>query len=179
MAYRQLWARARGSFFGDTTIRLLGLATWLPVVIWFQDHVAQPTRVTGASMYPFFNEDRNSTLANDFVLSWKWNAIEGLQKGMVVIFRSPFNPETIAIKRVIALEGEYVTTRAPHPSRVVLVPPGHIWVEGDGEPGETLDSNTYGPISMALVEGKAVWHLYPFRKFGRIKWEEYWPKSRY
>ncbi|KAK6220481.1 hypothetical protein QIS74_05983 [Colletotrichum tabaci] len=154
MAYRQLWARMRGSFLGDTTIRLLSLATWVPIVITFNDHVATITAISGGSMYPYYNEDRNSTVANDMVLTWKWNPMDGLRKGMIVTFRSPFHPETVAIKRIVALEGEYVTPRAPHPPGIVRVPQGHIWVEGDGPQGQTLDSNTYGPISMALVTGR-------------------------
>ncbi|KZL83033.1 mitochondrial carrier protein [Colletotrichum incanum] len=86
MAYRSLWARARGSFLGDTTIRLLGLATWVPVVISFNDHVATITSISGGSMYPYYNEDRNRTLANDMVLTWRWNPMDGLQKGMIITF---------------------------------------------------------------------------------------------
>ncbi|TIC99723.1 putative mitochondrial carrier [Colletotrichum higginsianum] len=145
----------RGSFLGDTTIRLLSLATWVPIVITFNDHVATITAISGGSMYPYYNEDRNSTVANDMVLTWKWNPMDGLRKGMIVTFRSPFHPETVAIKRIVALEGEYVTPRAPHPPGIVRVPQGHIWVEGDGPQGQTLDSNTYGPISMALVTGRS------------------------
>ncbi|GJC94049.1 Mitochondrial inner membrane protease subunit [Colletotrichum higginsianum IMI 349063] len=179
MAYRQLWARMRGSFLGDTTIRLLSLATWVPIVITFNDHVATITAISGGSMYPYYNEDRNSTVANDMVLTWKWNPMDGLRKGMIVTFRSPFHPETVAIKRIVALEGEYVTPRAPHPPGIVRVPQGHIWVEGDGPQGQTLDSNTYGPISMALVTGRCVWNIWPWRKFGRVRWEEYRFAPRY
>ncbi|KAK1699791.1 peptidase S24/S26A/S26B/S26C [Colletotrichum godetiae] len=179
MASRSLWARARGSFLGDTTLRLLGLATWIPVVITFNDHVATITSISGGSMYPYYNEDRNTTMANDMVLNWRWKPSYGLQRGMIVTFRSPFHPETVAIKRVVALEGEYVTTRAPYPERVVRVPQGHIWVEGDGPQDQTLDSNTYGPISMALVTGKCVWNIWPWRKFGRVRWEEHKFKDRY
>lgn len=203
MAYRQLWARMRGSFLGDTTIRLLSLATWVPIVITFNDHVATITAISGGSMYPYYNEDRNSTVANDMVLTWKWNPMDELRKGMIVTFRcvngercrsprgvgcadfspacyrSPFHPETVAIKRIVALEGEYVTPRAPHPPGIVRVPQGHIWVEGDGPQGQTLDSNTYGPISMALVTGRCVWNIWPWRKFGRVRWEEYRFAPRY
>ncbi|KAK1999342.1 LexA/Signal peptidase [Colletotrichum falcatum] len=179
MEYWSLWARARGSFLGGTAIRLLGFATWVPVAVSFHNHVASITTINGGSMYPYYNEDRNTTLARDRVLEWRWNAMDGLQRGMIVTFRSPFNPESIAIKRVVALEGEYVTTRGPYPERVVRIPQGHIWVEGDGPQDETLDSNTYGPISMALVIGKCVWNIWPWRKFGRVKWEEHKFEPRY
>ncbi|KAF9881888.1 hypothetical protein CkaCkLH20_01034 [Colletotrichum karsti] len=173
MSFRPLWARARGSFFGATAIRLLGYATWIPIAITFNDYIATVTKISGASMYPYFNEDRDSTLTRDIVLNWKLNPQDGLKRGMIVTFRSPYHPETVAVKRVIAVEGEYVNTRPPHPQPVVRVPQGHIWVEGDGPADQTLDSNTYGPISMELVTGKILWFLYPFRKFGSTKWEEY------
>ncbi|KAH8725369.1 peptidase S24/S26A/S26B/S26C [Phaeosphaeriaceae sp. PMI808] len=38
----------------------------------------------------------------------------------------------------------------------IVVPYGHIWVEGDNS-RMSLDSRDYGPISKGLVEGKAVW----------------------
>lgn len=37
----------------------------------------------------------------------------------------------------------------------VVVPHGHIWVEGDNW-RKSYDSNDFGPISRALVDGKAV-----------------------
>jgi mitochondrial inner membrane protease subunit 2 len=50
---------------------------------------------------------------------------------------------------------------------------GHVWVEGDGEAGKSLDSNYYGPISMALITGRVTHILFPFRKLGKVKWEEF------
>lgn len=38
----------------------------------------------------------------------------------------------------------------------VVVPYGHVWVEGDNW-RKSYDSNDFGPISKGLVEGKAVW----------------------
>lgn len=38
-----------------------------------------------------------------------------------------------------------------------IVPWNHVWLEGDAEnPRKTLDSNTYGPVSLSLVTGR-VW----------------------
>lgn len=36
-----------------------------------------------------------------------------------------------------------------------VVPPGHIWVEGDNV-SKSRDSNHYGPVSKSLIEGRAV-----------------------
>lgn len=70
----------------------LGFATWLPVLAWFNIHVAETTVVNGASMYPFLNEDRNTTLRRDLVLTWKWSPQENLQRGMVVTLRCALFP---------------------------------------------------------------------------------------
>jgi mitochondrial inner membrane protease subunit 2 len=49
------------------------------------------------------------------------------------------------IKRVIAIEGDTVFTRPPYPFKTEVVPPGHVWVEGD-DGFHSIDSNTYGPV---------------------------------
>lgn len=84
--------------------------------------------------------------------------------------RSPRNPEVIAIKRIVGLEGDTVQTREPYPSPTVTVPQGHVWVQGDGREKVTLDSNTYGPVSVQMITGKVTHMLLPVRKFGPVKW---------
>ena len=87
--------------------------------------------------------------------------------------RSPNNGR-IAIKRVIALEGDEVQTRAPHPFPKAAVPPGHIWVEGDNrDRNKTLDSMHYGPISMNLITGKVTHVLWPWKSAGPIPWWQF------
>ncbi|PNH58992.1 hypothetical protein VD0002_g8547 [Verticillium dahliae] len=152
MSARLRWLTAR-PFLTDFSKRLLGYATWIPVVIMFNNYVAEIHNVHGPSMYPFFNEDYNSSLLQDKVLTWKWWPQYDLERGMIVTFRSPNNPEAISIKRIIAVEGDVVRTKAPYPEPVARVPQGHIWVEGDGD--KTIDSNTYGPVPMSLVTGKS------------------------
>lgn len=90
--------------------------------------------------------------------------------------RSPNNPEAVAIKRIVGLEGDTVHTRPPYPFPEVKIPKGHIWVEGDGRPGTTIDSNTYGPVSRRLLVGRVTHILYPFHKFGEVKWWEHIPR---
>lgn len=65
---------------------LLGFATWLPVVIYFNEHVAETATINGHSMHPFFNTEKDSSLTRDRVLNWKWEAQEGLERGMIVTF---------------------------------------------------------------------------------------------
>lgn len=87
--------------------------------------------------------------------------------------RSPFHPEVTAVKRVVALEGDVVKTKRPYPISTVKIPPCHVWVEGDGRPGSSLDSNTYGPVSTRLLTGRVTHIVYPFRKFGPVRWWEH------
>ncbi|KAG6038382.1 hypothetical protein E4U41_004222 [Claviceps citrina] len=166
MALGSIWARLtrqHSSTARRTALNLVGLATWLPVVAWFNLYVAELTMVEGPSMYPFMNEDKDSTLRRDVVLNCKWSPMEG----------SPVHPEVTAVKRVVALEGDVVKTRQPYPISTVKVPQGHVWVEGDGRPGTSLDSNTYGPVSKRLLTGRVTHIVYPFRKFGPVRWWEH------
>jgi mitochondrial inner membrane protease subunit 2 len=88
--------------------------------------------------------------------------------------RCPLDPEKIQVKRVIGLEWDVIDARPPYPERLVRVPQGHIWVEGDAkETDKTLDSNTYGPISKQLVTGQISHILLPLRKAGAVRWWEY------
>jgi len=93
MALNSIWARIRGSaggppsFTRTTVLNLIGFATWIPVIAWFNLHVAELTVIDGSSMYPFMNADRDSSLRRDVVLNYKWSPQEDLQRGMVVTLR--------------------------------------------------------------------------------------------
>ncbi len=82
------------------------------------------------------------------------------------------------MKRIIGLEGDVVQTRKPYPTAYVRVPAGHMWVEGDAGEGKSLDSNTYGPVSLGLVTGQLTHILLPFSKAGRVRWWEYPMEAR-
>lgn len=105
---------------------------------------------------------------------------EALNDVLIKHSRSPEHPEVEAVKRVIALEGDTVFTRAPYPYPYAVVPEGHVWVEGDGgHAGKlTLDSNTFGPISMNLITGRVTHVLWPWKSAGRINWWEWRPKTK-
>lgn len=81
-------------------------------------------------------------------------------------YSSPANPSHIAIKRIIGLPGDRITTREPCLRQTQIVPWNHVWLEGDAEdPRKTLDSNTYGPVSLSLVTGRVFAVLGP-----RMRW---------
>lgn len=89
MALSSLWRRATGGagIAKAVSFNLVGLATWIPVIAWFNLYVAELTYVDGASMYPLINSDKNSTLRKDVVLTWKWMPQQQLERGMVVTLR--------------------------------------------------------------------------------------------
>jgi inner membrane protease subunit 1 len=80
-----------------------------------------------------------------------------LQRGEVVILRSPLNPHRHICKRIIGLAGDTVcvdpTGQLAPSTEHVLVPKGHIWIVGDNA-AESLDSRMYGPVPIALVHGR-------------------------
>lgn len=87
--------------------------------------------------------------------------------------RSPGNSSHVAVKRVIGLPGDRITTREPCMKATQIVPYNHVWLEGDAEdPGRSMDSNTYGPVSISLISGRVIGVLTPrMRWLDWTKWE--------
>jgi signal peptidase I len=143
----------------------------------------QPVRVEGTSMLPRL-EDQDRLFINKFV--YNFSAIE---RGDVVVFRYPLDPEKSYIKRVIALPGDRL--RIDH---------GTVWLNGQpqSEPfvpeeyrdsvsyPETVipadnyfmmgdhrcissDSRAFGPVERKLIYGKAVFVLWPASDAGTVR----------
>lgn len=105
-----------------------------------------------------------------------------IQRGDVVVLRKPHDPEGRTIKRVVGLPGDTIIRVRKRlevnkmlarkfgydvmPKKVV-VPPGHIWVEGDSW-RDTHDSNDFGPVSINLVTGRASQIIWPRSRWGPI-----------
>ena len=118
-------------------------------------------------MQPTFNSRGKDT--NDAVLLDKWSVRQyAYQRGDVVVLRSPHEPTELLTKRVVGLPGDLIRPRSnAHHSDVVHLPRGQLWVEGDNE-HRSNDSNSFGPVSAALVEARVCFKLWPLWEAGPV-----------
>lgn len=130
-------------------------------------------------MAPTLNKDVHETGRCEWVVissGVKYSVEEGaVKRGDVVTFWKPGRGEELAVKRVVGVGGDAVWVRRGYAVEgeeegrlglmdglgvedgrgKVVVPHGHIWVEGDNW-RNSYDSCDFGPISLGLVVGKAV-----------------------
>ncbi|RUS21286.1 mitochondrial inner membrane protease subunit 2 [Endogone sp. FLAS-F59071] len=160
MSFSKLWS-------SPTTRTVLRTLTWIPVFVFFIDHCYSFASVEGRSMQPTFNPDSNM-LARDIVLLNRWLVMSHrFYHGEVVTMWSPRNPDLMITKRIIALEGDTVKTLKPYPEKLVHIPKGHMWVEGD-EAFHSRDSNTFGSVPLGLINAKVTFILWPLSRFGPV-----------
>ncbi|KAI5200864.1 LexA/Signal peptidase [Aureobasidium subglaciale] len=179
---------------------LLGITSWVTL----NDHILELVTIEGTSMHPTLSPAYNETGAKDTLLIKKWKPTKDLQRGDVVMLNLPHKPEKLGIKRVVALEGDWVEMDWKRRSRELgvegkgagmvwdaigeekefgmgkrrwRVPLGHVWVEGDNA-SASKDSNTYGPVSKSLIAGKALYCLWPLDQFGEKPWAGYNIKTK-
>ncbi|MDR3411197.1 MAG: signal peptidase I [Formivibrio sp.] len=142
----------------------------------------QPVRVEGTSMLPRL-EDRDRLFINKFVYR-----ISAIERGDVVVFHYPRDPEKSYIKRVIALPGDklridhgnvwvngkklnepYVPEEFQDTRSVaeMKVPQGTYYMMGDHR-SISSDSREFGPVERSLIYGKAVFIYWPARDAGVV-----------
>ena len=142
----------------------------------------QPVRVEGTSMLPRL-EDRDRLFINKFVYH-----VAAIERGDVVVFHYPRDPEKSYIKRVIALPGDQIridrgrvwvngrSLREPYvpadyrdtrSMAEIIVPPGCYFVMGDHR-SISSDSRDFGPVDRSLIYGKAVFVYWPARDLGVV-----------
>ncbi len=143
----------------------------------------QPVRVEGTSMLPRL-EDHDRLFINKFVYH-----IESIQRGDVVVFHYPRDPEKSYIKRVIALPGDrlridrgevwlngnpldegYVPRRYRDNRSMaeMIVPDDTYFMMGDHR-SISSDSREFGPVERDLVYGKAVFVYWPAKDAGVVR----------
>src|ERR1700733_2366267 len=142
----------------------------------------QPVRVEGTSMLPRL-EDRDRLFINKFVYH-----ISAIERGDVVVFHYPRDPEKSYIKRVVALPGDTLRidrgevwvngkhlteTYVPEEYRdtkslaEMVVPLGTYYMMGDHR-SISSDSREFGPVDRGLIYGKAVFVYWPTRDAGVV-----------
>ncbi|CAH1787351.1 unnamed protein product [Owenia fusiformis] len=111
----------------------------------------------GPSMQPTIT-DNDILLTNHMTVN-RFN----VERGDVVIAKSPVNPKTLVCKRVVGLEGDVIRDGfSKH-----FVPRGHVWLEGDNKDNST-DSRTYGPVPYGLLKSKAFYKIWPVEDMGTL-----------
>jgi signal peptidase I len=142
----------------------------------------QPVRVEGTSMLPRL-EDSDRLFINKFVYH-----VSAVERGDVVVFHYPRDPEKSYIKRVIALPGDsiridhgavFLNNQLLHEPYVpamyrdnrsmieMTVPSGSYFMMGDHR-SISSDSRDFGPVERSLVYGKAVFIYWPARDVGVV-----------
>lgn len=153
----------------------------LALVLFFAINVVSArVRVEYSSMEPNFH-DGDYIIVNR--LAYKWGAPE---RGDVVVFPYPNNPEEDYIKRVIGLPGDRVAVYSgvlyingqpvdePYLSETMredysehVVPDGSVIVMGDNR-NASSDSRSWGPLPISDVIGKAIFRYFPFNNVGVV-----------
>lgn len=81
-----------------------------------------------------------------------------LQKGDIIIAKSPTNPKQNICKRITGLPGDRMRGHFTKKSQVV--PIGYVWLEGDNA-SNSADSRIYGPVPQGLIRSRAIYRVWP------------------
>ena len=149
--------------------------------------IMQPNQVKGASMEPTFN---NGDYIMTSKITYKFRAI---QRGDVIVFKSPKNPDIEYIKRIVGLPGDQIVVKNSQvfinnnlvPETYIsaatnlwdggytkegvptTIPSNYIFVMGDNRP-RSSDSREFGPVTIDSIIGQVFYRYYPTSKAGWI-----------
>lgn len=166
------------------------------IIVPVRYYLIQPFYVQGASMEPNFH-DREYLIIDE--ISYRFNVPE---RGQVIVFRYPRNPQEYFIKRVIALPGEEVQikdgevkifnalnpdgfvlkerylpadlkTESPSDQRIT-VGPDEYFVLGDNR-SNSRDSRFFGAVNKSFVTGKVLFRGWPLNELTFFD-GSYWPQ---
>ena len=155
---------------------LLALALFLVINL-----LTARVRVDGPSMEPSYYHNNRVVVSK---VSYLFGEIE---RGDVIVFPAPPNPDEDYIKRVIGLPGDVIEVRsgtvyvngealaepyisAPPVSnmRKTSVPPEMVFVMGDNR-NVSSDSRAWGPLPIDDIIGKAVFVYWPLDRVGVVE----------
>ena len=158
----------------------------LVIIIPVRYYLIQPFYVKGASMEPNFH-DHEYLIINE--ISYRFHNPE---RGDIVVFRYPLNPQDFYIKRVIGLPGERIQIKGGgvyifndlEPDGFLLIEPyleeeistygrneetielgsSEYYVLGDNR-SSSQDSRSFGPVNITYIIGKVLLRGWPPNKF--------------
>lgn len=157
-------AQPEGAPVDEFIGRIWAYAKFGGVLMCCQSYLLDITMCVGPSMIPTFNS------VGDIVLCDKLSPrLRRLQRGDVVVCRSPTSVGQTVCKRIVGMPGDeldgYHKDFAWHEQRTV--PAGHVWLEGDNR-RNSMDSRNYGPVPLALVQSRVLVKLWPLGEAGAI-----------
>lgn len=172
------------TFIGDfLEILVIGIAVF--ALAWI--FLAEPLEVTGESMEPTLHN------SEQIIVEKLSMSLGELQRGDIVVFNSPEEPDILVVKRLIGLPGDKVLiqegevylngeklseiyigaqitqgkNKLPE-GKLATVPTDTYFVLGDNRSNST-DSRDFGPVKQDEIVGKAVVVYYPFSNFRKIE----------
>lgn len=179
-----------GTFFLDI-IETIVIALAIFVVVYL--FLVQPHQVKGSSMFPRFHD-------GEYILTNKVSyRLHSPQRGDVVVFKSPQNPEVDFIKRIIGLPGDrvkvmngkiyvngvfldesvylpsdFVTNAGAFAKegQEVTVPEEEYFSIGDNR-NHSSDSREWGFVPVNDIVGKAWLRYWPLNRLGFVPHERY------
>jgi len=178
---------SRRHFWGEARLLVRDLVFALLIAALFVVFVVQPVKVEGTSMLPRLH-DGERIFVNKLVY-YHWPPLE---RGDIVVFWFPDDPDKSYIKRVIGLPGELVEIRDGRiyvnglelretyldPQRNVarqnlpptVVKPHYYFVMGDNRDSSD-DSRRWGLVPEKYIYGKALLRYWPLSEAERISRE--------
>lgn len=166
----------------------------LVIIIPIRYFLIQPFYVKGASMEPNFY-DHEYLIIDE--ITYRFNSP---QRGDILVFRYPRNPQEYFIKRIIGLPGEKIQIKDgkvylindKNPQGIALDEPylesstntyslsadvitlskDEIFVLGDNR-NSSKDSRSFGPVNKSFITGKVMLRGWPFDRINVFKTPQY------
>ncbi|XP_021722984.1 mitochondrial inner membrane protease subunit 1-like [Chenopodium quinoa] len=154
-------------FIKEASNSSMALLKFFCIVHVTRTYVLDVARIPGASMLPTFNITGNNLALIDRISP----RFSNVAVGDVVVVCSPENPRKVITKRLVGVENDRVTylvdPKHNDESNTVVVPKGHLWVQGDNI-YDSRDSRHFGPVPYGLLYGKVFWKIWPMKDFGPL-----------
>ena len=174
-----------------TDLLYVGIAIGIALLI--QRFIGRPFIVNGTSMDPTF-KNYEYLLIDEITYDFKLP-----QRGEVIVFKAPPEPNKYYIKRIVGLPGDTVTitgsvitisnstnpkgfvlpegyiTHTENDSGTYVVPKDEYFVMGDNRTG-SYDSRSWGMLPKANIDGRVFMRLLPVQRLGIFPGEEIYGK---